>query len=193
MVRPSNRKIQGRINRAKAYKKNRCTLQRCVVRQCRAVIGLPDSEKGVRRCRKKQRYEYCHWHGKSELNVRVGESTVVNGLGLFSTATFKAGETVGFYSGEVLNGKEFKKRYEKKNKVPQYVFKMSENCYIDSQNNRCLMAMINSSRRSNFSANCEFVYDKRNKIIQVRVKKEIKEILINTEFLISYAVGLILQ
>ena len=44
---------------------------------------------------------------------------------------------------------------------------------INHGHNYCLMAMINSSRRSDFSPNCEFVYDRRNKIIEVLVKKEI--------------------
>ena len=50
---------------------------------------------------------------------------------LFSTATFKAGETVGFYtqSGEVLTGEEFSERYKKKKKKPQYVYRMNNDCY----------------------------------------------------------------
>ena len=182
MGRPSNKQIRGRKNQAKAKDANRCDVQRCVVQHCCGV-----TEKGL--CRKRQRYELCHWHGKSLLKVRVGKSTVVDGHGLFTTATFKAGDFVGLYSGEVLTGKEFSERYNNKNKkVPQYVYEMNSNCYIDAANNRCLMAMINSSRRSHFSPNCELMYDRRNKIVKVLVKKEIKEILPNTELLIAYAI-----
>ena len=132
--------------------------------------------------------EYCHIHRKTKRGLVVKQSKIKNaGKGLFAVRTFKKGEVIGYYRGELLSTAEHNRRYgstDDDHAPYSLQASNSKGRIVDASCSRHLMSMANGSRRRS-NANARFVDYMRpsDGAVKVQATKTIKK---NEEIIIHY-------
>lgn len=87
----------------------------------------------------------------TEFNLYIQESNIKNsGLGVFSNQLIPKNTYIGNYIGELKENGSFT--------CGTYAISLKSNNFIDAYDYpRCIFAMINDSRFSNFKYNCDFI------------------------------------
>lgn len=103
---------------------------------------------GQRQCKRRTYLgSRCMQHSVMDLGLKVARSTIKHaGRGLFAAKGFDKGDIIDYYTGEVLDDVEFKRRYTGEFTGP-YALEVGGGGTIDCATHRALAAMSNHKAR----------------------------------------------
>lgn len=119
--------------------------------------------------------EVVEYYHNSKFDLEIKKSNILAaGFGVFTNEFIPANTFIDFYKGNTCSGL----------KGGLYFFSLNNVLGIDAQSYpRCYMAMINDSYNSDFTINCEFIINEKDKKVEIWSCKNIEE---NSELFISY-------
>ncbi len=114
-------------------------------------------------------------------NVIVKKSRL-HGYGLFANRSFKKGEHICFYKGELLNEDEFNKRYGK-DELAIYALKISKNWYVDARDTEFYVGRYANTANEKDNNNADYVVSKIKKTARIVARTNIRK---SSEILVDY-------
>jgi hypothetical protein len=135
-------------------------------------------------------YEYCYPHLKSNLKLKIKDSSIPNaGKGVFvdtgkpnNNVVFKKNDKICEYNGQPVSMDKIRQDYL--NKTAPYAYRINSQNAIDGAGKRGVGTLINSNRGG--QNNVCFTNDTRNKKVNIRATKNIKN---KEELFIPYSSG----
>ena len=161
-------KLQRSAIKEKSYKSAKTLSERVSI----SVRCTGTNCKGLRCKRQTRRGLHCWYHAMKQFNYRIKQSNI-KGLGLFSGEKgYKKGDIITTYTGTTH-------QYDATHQGGEYAIEINSKCYIDGCESTSIGSYANDCRRTNKRSgicdgnNAEYIYDRRNKLIKLRAKKDI--------------------
>ncbi len=142
------------------------------------VTAQCDQDKKKGRCKKLTTitHPYCAKHTRKILGLSVRKSTIAGaGKGLFAERTFKKGENIARYGGEILTTEEYNARYEA-DAMGAYGVQLDDARVIDARRTDAGVARYacdyHGSRKK---PNAEYIADDENDEVWIVATRKIKK------------------